>query len=95
MDQSPAKSVKNALSPLMNALVMEDLLKHSDVDVNVGVASCISEIIRITAPDDPYDKDKMKVICSIFVLFLYICVSAYMHTYMLPLYSPIDNDPEI
>lgn len=61
MEQSPAKSMHDALSPLMKALVANDLLRHSDVDVKVAVASCISEITRITAPDAPYDDDKMKV----------------------------------
>ncbi|CAK9146640.1 unnamed protein product [Ilex paraguariensis] len=45
----------------MKALVADELLKHSDVDVKVAVASCISEITRITAPDAPYDDDQMKV----------------------------------
>lgn len=62
MEQSPPKTMQTALSPLMKALVTEVLLKHSDTDVKVGVASCISEITRITAPDAPYDDDKMKVI---------------------------------
>ncbi|KAL3656100.1 Sister chromatid cohesion protein PDS5 C [Castilleja foliolosa] len=60
VEQSPARSMQTALSPLTKALVAEELLKHSDVDVKVGVASCISEITRITAPDAPYDDDKMK-----------------------------------
>lgn len=50
-----------ALSPSLKALVAEQLLRHSDVDVKVAVASCISEITRITAPDAPYDDDQMKV----------------------------------
>ncbi|KAK6140819.1 hypothetical protein DH2020_025436 [Rehmannia glutinosa] len=65
VEQSPAKSMQASLSPLMKALVVEDLVKHSDVDVKVGVASCISEITRITAPDAPYDDDKMKAVMPI------------------------------
>ncbi|KAL3824138.1 hypothetical protein ACJIZ3_020167 [Penstemon smallii] len=56
-----------ALTPLKKALVAEDLLKHSYVDVKVGVASCISEIIRITAPDAPYDDGKMKDVFQLIV----------------------------
>ncbi|KAL2525755.1 Tudor/PWWP/MBT superfamily protein [Abeliophyllum distichum] len=67
VEQSPAKSVQTAISPLMKALVAEELLKHSDVDVKVAVASCISEITRITAPDAPYDDDKMKDIFQLIV----------------------------
>lgn len=68
MEQSPPKSMQNVLNPLLKGLVTEVLLKHSDIDVKVGVASCISEITRITAPDAPYDDDKMKVMSSIFSL---------------------------
>ena len=50
-----------ALSPSLKALVTEPLLRHSDVDVKVAVASCISEITRITAPEAPYDDEQMKV----------------------------------
>lgn len=51
-----------ALCPLTRALIADELLRHSDVDVKVAVASCISEITRITAPDAPYDDDRMKVV---------------------------------
>lgn len=61
MEQSPSDSMKKALSPSMKALVTNELLRHSDVDVNVSVASCISEITRITAPDAPYEDEQMKV----------------------------------
>lgn len=57
--------MQNALSPSLKALIAEKLIKHSDVDVKVAVAACISEITRITAPDAPYDDDQMKV-CAIF-----------------------------
>ncbi|PIN23151.1 hypothetical protein CDL12_04131 [Handroanthus impetiginosus] len=67
VEQSPAKSMQTALSPLMKAVVAEELVKHSDADVKVGVASCISEITRITAPDAPYDDDKMKDIFQLIV----------------------------
>lgn len=50
-----------ALQPLMKALAVEEFLRHSDMDVKVSVASCISEITRITAPEAPYDDDIMKV----------------------------------
>ncbi|KAL6227341.1 hypothetical protein ACLB2K_001300 [Fragaria x ananassa] len=49
-----------ALSPSQKALVAEQLLRHSDPHVKVSVASCITEITRITAPDAPYDDDPMK-----------------------------------
>ncbi|KAL8469826.1 hypothetical protein ACS0TY_032618 [Phlomoides rotata] len=67
VEQSPAKSMQYALSLVMKALVMEDLTKHSNVDVKVGVTSCISEITRITAPDSPYDNEKMKNVFQLIV----------------------------
>lgn len=54
-----------ALSPSLKALIGNELLRHSDPDVKVAVASCISEITRITAPEAPYDDDQMKV-CKFF-----------------------------
>ncbi|KAH0455654.1 hypothetical protein IEQ34_015686 [Dendrobium chrysotoxum] len=51
----------------MKALISNDLLGHSDMDVNVSIASCLSEIIRITAPDAPYDDDTMKEIFELVV----------------------------
>ena len=62
VDQSPHESMQTALSPLMKALVAGKLFKHSDDDVRVAVAACISEITRITAPEAPYDDDQMKVL---------------------------------
>jgi hypothetical protein len=58
--------MENALSPSLKALFSDKLIKHSDVDVKVALASCLSEIIRITAPDAPYDDPQMKV-CLIIV----------------------------
>ncbi|KAG7014181.1 Sister chromatid cohesion protein PDS5-like B-B [Cucurbita argyrosperma subsp. argyrosperma] len=62
VEQSPMRSMREALRPLMKALISDKLLKHSEEDVKVTVTSCITEITRITAPDAPYDDEKMKVI---------------------------------
>ncbi|XP_076951233.1 uncharacterized protein LOC143624472 [Bidens hawaiensis] len=67
VDQSPKKSMLDALKPSMRALIHDKLSKHSDVDVKVAVASCISEITRITAPDAPYDDDQMKDVFQLIV----------------------------
>jgi hypothetical protein len=61
VEQSPSESMHNALSPSLKALIADKLVKHSDFDVKVALASCFSEITRITAPDAPYDDDQMKV----------------------------------
>ncbi|KAK3036804.1 hypothetical protein RJ639_030496 [Escallonia herrerae] len=67
VEQSPRDPMLNALSPSRNALIEDELLRHSDVDVKVAVASCISEITRITAPDAPYEDEKMKDIFQLIV----------------------------
>ncbi|KAL6331445.1 hypothetical protein AAG906_011384 [Vitis piasezkii] len=67
VEQSPSKSMQTAVCPAMKALVVKELLNHLDVDVRVVVASCISEITRITAPDAPYDDDQMKEIFELIV----------------------------
>ncbi|GAB2215530.1 hypothetical protein Drorol1_Dr00019917 [Drosera rotundifolia] len=67
VEQSPPESLQNALAPLMKALVADVLLRHVDEDVKVAVAACISEITRITAPEAPYDDERMKDIFKLIV----------------------------
>ncbi|XP_026425024.1 uncharacterized protein YFR016C-like isoform X1 [Papaver somniferum] len=67
VEQSPSESMHNALTPSIKALVAKELLRHPDVDVKVSVASCISEITRITAPEAPYEDDQMKEIFQLIV----------------------------
>lgn len=62
MEQAPSESMKDALLPSMKALITIELLRHSDMDVKVSVASCITEITRITAPNAPYNDEQMKVL---------------------------------
>jgi len=68
VEQSPSKCMLKALSPSLKALVADKLIKHSDVDVKVALAYCLSELTRITAPDGPYDDHQMKVCLIIFVV---------------------------
>ncbi|XP_073121659.1 sister chromatid cohesion protein PDS5 homolog C-like [Henckelia pumila] len=67
MEQPPEKYMLSALSPLMDALIAEKLLKHSDDDVKVGVASCLNEITRITALVPPYEDEKMRKVFQLIV----------------------------
>ncbi|KAI4337253.1 hypothetical protein L6164_015693 [Bauhinia variegata] len=67
VEQSPSKSMQSALSPSLKALISNQLLKHSNVDVTVAVAACISEITRITAPEAPYDDEQMKEVFQLIV----------------------------
>nr|GMD37378.1 DNA mismatch repair protein msh6 [Ipomoea batatas] len=54
--------MRNALHPIMKALIGSELLGHSDEAVKVSVVLCLSEIMRITAPRQPYDDAVMKEI---------------------------------
>lgn len=62
IDQVPSRSVLDALQPCMKALTGSELLRHANTDVKVSIASCISEITRIMAPDTPFSDEEMKVI---------------------------------
>ncbi|XP_073039892.1 uncharacterized protein [Primulina eburnea] len=52
--------IEMALKPAEEALISNALMRHEEVDVRITVVSCISEIIRITAPKEPYNEDQMK-----------------------------------
>lgn len=73
------RSMREALRPLMKALISDELLKHSEEDVKVTVTSCITEITRITAPDAPYDDDKMKVSFKLLILGMHIPVDSFSY----------------
>lgn len=66
--QDPSRSMQDALFPLMKALVSSGLLRHPQVDVKVSVVSCIHEIIRITAPSQPYGDEVMKEIFELTIV---------------------------
>ncbi|KAL8230421.1 hypothetical protein R6Q57_000199 [Mikania cordata] len=60
--QSPSFSMQSALVPPMGSLIADELIKHSDIDVKISVASCLCEVARITAPEIPYKDEIMKEI---------------------------------
>ncbi|CAN8312284.1 unnamed protein product [Cochlearia groenlandica] len=67
VEQDPTTVVQNALIPSMKALVSADLLRNPDSDVRVFVVSCLTEIMRITAPEAPYSDDQIKEIFKVTV----------------------------
>ncbi|CAK8564487.1 unnamed protein product [Lathyrus sativus] len=60
LDQSPLTTTRDSMNPFFNAIVKPALLKHQDKDVRLLVATCISEITRITAPEAPYNDEILK-----------------------------------
>ncbi|XP_073147555.1 sister chromatid cohesion protein PDS5 homolog C-like [Henckelia pumila] len=70
--QDPQEYMRLALLPLLKALVSNKLLRHTDENVQVAVASCFIEFTRITAP---------KFACCEFYMkeFFKLCVNALKH----------------
>ncbi|KAL6495811.1 hypothetical protein OROGR_030374 [Orobanche gracilis] len=68
--QGLPRSKAGALRPIMMALIAGGLLRNADLNVQVAVASCFSEITRITAPTFPYPDDKMREIFQLFMVAL-------------------------
>ncbi|XP_076888777.1 uncharacterized protein LOC143539322 [Bidens hawaiensis] len=66
--QAPSISMQKALVPSMGALIADELIKHSETDVKISVASCLCEVVRITAPDQTYEDEVMKKIFKLYVL---------------------------
>ncbi|KAH7564653.1 hypothetical protein JRO89_XS09G0002200 [Xanthoceras sorbifolium] len=67
VEQAPSDSVRGALLPSMKALIANEVLRHPDASVRTSVASCMSEITRISAPDAPYNDDEMREIFQLIV----------------------------
>ncbi|OEL27161.1 hypothetical protein BAE44_0011818 [Dichanthelium oligosanthes] len=67
VEQSPPDSTTTTIRPASEALVKKELLGHTDPNIRLAVASCISEITRITAPDAPYEDDAMRDVFSLIV----------------------------
>lgn len=83
MSQSIDVNLESALRPLKVALVQSNLLKHKDKDVRLLVAACISEVMRIVAPDAPYDDETLKVYfilnrCTLSVL-MFQSIFSFIH----------------
>ncbi|XP_044967069.1 ABC transporter F family member 4-like [Hordeum vulgare subsp. vulgare] len=67
VDQAPPESMRTALQPMMHALVRDDLLNHPDPGVKVGIACCLTEVTRVTAPDPPYEDNVMRGVFTVVV----------------------------
>ncbi|KAK9265829.1 hypothetical protein L1049_001617 [Liquidambar formosana] len=65
--QFPSQSMQDALQPAMSALIAPELLKHLNTNVRALVASCICEILRITAPTPPYNDEQMRQVFQLIV----------------------------
>ncbi|KAI4326252.1 hypothetical protein MLD38_031583 [Melastoma candidum] len=60
MEQTLPDSRKDVLLPVMKALISDNLLKSENEEINASAASCLAELMRIAAPEAPYEDDIMK-----------------------------------
>ncbi|MFS7911830.1 putative sister chromatid cohesion protein Pds5 [Helianthus anomalus] len=60
VQQSPSKSINDALKPIIEGIFAKELVRHADMNVNISVACCISEIMRIMSPKNPYNDEQTK-----------------------------------
>ncbi|CAN8245665.1 unnamed protein product [Cochlearia groenlandica] len=67
LEQSPPAPVLNSIQPFLDAVIKPEIINHQDKDVKLLVASCVSEITRITAPEAPYSDNIMKDIFQLIV----------------------------
>ena len=62
-DTTDTKDLENVAA----SLVQETILKHKDKVVKIYAACCLADIIRIFAPDAPYDDSQLKDIFKLFI----------------------------
>lgn len=70
-----SSSLQIALGPLTNSLSQINLLQHKDKEVKLLVAVCLSEIMRILAPNAPFTDEIFKVIIFSQVLLLFFLLN--------------------
>ncbi|KAJ8438242.1 hypothetical protein Cgig2_003631 [Carnegiea gigantea] len=58
--QNPRTSIQDALVTLKGVLTSEVLVNHANIDIMISLASCLSELIRIAAPNLPFEDELMK-----------------------------------
>jgi sister-chromatid-cohesion protein PDS5 len=55
------------LDTVAAALVQEVILHHKDKEVKIFAACCLADIIRIYAPDPPYNDVQLKDVFKLFI----------------------------
>ncbi|KAL9396150.1 hypothetical protein Peur_010403 [Populus x canadensis] len=61
------KKLEAAIKPLRKSILKHYLIKHTDKEVKLLVAICVSEVFRVLAPEPPFED---KYLRDIFILFL-------------------------
>ncbi|GJY77149.1 phospholipase-like protein [Tanacetum coccineum] len=60
VQEKPSVSMKYAMYPIIEALVAKELLRYSDMNVNIIVACCICDVLRIMDYNASYNEEQMK-----------------------------------
>lgn len=76
------KKLENAIQPLSKSIIKRGLLRHSDKDVKLLVAICVSEIFRILAPEPPFEDRYLRVrltfIVNVYFRKMCSCLSSFL-----------------
>ncbi|XP_039159439.1 sister chromatid cohesion protein pds5-like isoform X2 [Eucalyptus grandis] len=67
MEQGASEPLLDSFLPVMKALISYSLLKHSVEGIRVFVTCCLTELLRISVPQEMFNDDQMKVIFELIV----------------------------
>eukprot|EP00897_Mesotaenium_endlicherianum_P005452 jgi/Mesen1/4935/ME000246S04157 len=67
VQQSASVAVSGPIKPIAYALIQPQILEHTNKDVRVLAAACLSDILRIFAPDAPIPDNVLKEVFKLFV----------------------------
>lgn len=55
------KRLEAATKPLRKSIIKHGLLHQNDKDIRLSVATCVSELFRILAPEPPFEDNYLRV----------------------------------
>ncbi|CAL5211822.1 unnamed protein product [Lathyrus oleraceus] len=62
-----SKKRDDALKPLIDVVVCGGLLCHEDKDIKLLVAICVTELLRVMAPDPPFEDRKLRDVFKLII----------------------------
>lgn len=57
---NPSTAIQDALVPIKQVLISEVLINQTDLDIQISLSSCFSELIQITTLNPPFEDQLMK-----------------------------------
>ena len=66
------RKLEAATKPLRKSIVKHGLSNHTDKDVRLLVAICVSEFFRILAPQPPFADKYLRVAFSFFIFYFLV-----------------------